>query len=110
MIKVVKYTGEKTYMYPSMKIATPEVVKRDYPAVTVFPHIIETDESEQMIYSIRNLAVARSQNNIDSELSEEEAIAKLQEIRNTPPEPVEEEPTAEERIAAALEYQNLLSM
>ena len=37
-----------------------------------------------------------------------EAIAKIEELRNTPqPEP---EPTAQERIAAALEFQNILNM
>lgn len=110
MIKVVKYTGTKTYMYPSSKLAPPEVVTADYPSILVFPHIIETDENEQIIFSIQNLSVARSQNGIDPELSEEEAIAKIQEIRNTPPVEEEPEPTPEERIAAALEYQNLLSM
>ena len=45
---------------------------------------------------------------IDSSLSEDEAIFKIEEIRNAPsPEP---EASAEERIAAALEYQNLVNM
>ncbi len=45
---------------------------------------------------------------IDSSLSEDEAIAKIEELRNAPiPEP---DPTAEERIEAALEYQNLANM
>ena len=45
--------------------------------------------------------------NIDSTLTEEEAIAKIEEIINTEPE---QEASAEERIASALEYQNLMSM
>ena len=88
MIKVTKYTGEKTYMYPNSAVATPEQVLADYPAILTFPHIIYTDEAEQTIFSIENLAAARGRYSID-------------------PEP---EPTAEERIAAAMEYQNLLSM
>ena len=45
---------------------------------------------------------------IDSSLSEDEAIARIEELRNAPiPEP---DPTAEERIEAALEYQNLANM
>lgn len=108
MIKVTKYTGEKTYMYPNSAVATPEQVLADYPAILTFPHIIYTDEAEQTIFSIENLAAARSRYEISPELSEEEAISKIEELRNTPsPEP---EPTAEERIAAAMEYQNLLSM
>lgn len=110
MIKVVKYTGEKTYMYPSSKLATPDVVVADYPSILAFPHIIETDENEQIIFAINNLSAARSRYNIDPELSEDEAIAKIQEIRNTPEVIEEPEPDAAERIAAALEYQNLLSL
>ena len=110
MIKVLKYTGDKTYMYPSGRIASPEVVKADYPAVEVYPYIIETDENEQVIFSISNLSVVRAQLEIDPELSEDEAIAKIQELRNAPPVIEEPEPDAAERIAAALEYQNLLSL
>ena len=45
---------------------------------------------------------------IDPALTEAEAISKIEELRNAPaPEP---DPTAEERIAAALEYQNLVNM
>ena len=46
---------------------------------------------------------------IDASLSESEALAKIEEIINTEPE-VDTTPSAEERIAAALEYQNLTSM
>lgn len=109
MIKVKKYTGDETYMYPSSKLATPEVVLADYPSILTFPHIIETDENEQVIYAIQNLSVARSNYEIDPELSEDEAIAKIQEIRNTPEVIEEPEPDAAERIAAALEYQNLIN-
>lgn len=109
MVKVTKYTGEKTYMYPNSAVATPEQVLVDYPAILTFPHIIETDEAEQTIFSIENLAAARSRYGIDPELSEEEAISKIEGIRNTPPE-IDNTPSAEERIAAAMEYQNLLSM
>ena len=49
----------------------------------------------------------RSLYNVDKALTEAEAIAKIEEIINTEPEV---EPSAEERIASALEYQNLMSM
>ncbi len=108
MRKVIKYEGKKTYIYPSGKLATPEQVLKDYPAILIASHIIETDENEQMFYSYQNLSAARTMYDIDSSLSEEEAILAIQDILNAPaPEP---EPTAEERIASALEYQNLLSM
>ena len=108
MIKIEKYTGEKTYMFPNGALATPEVIKNEFSAVETFPHIVETDEAGQVCFAIQNLAAIRSQMGIDSSLSEGEAIAKIEELRNAPePEP---EPDANERIAAALEYQNLLSM
>lgn len=108
MIKVEKYNNSKTYMFPSGDIATPERVEKDYPAVKYFDHIIETDEAGQVMFAIQNLAAAKSQFEIDANLSDEEAIAKIEEIRNTPPP--EPEPTAEDRIAAALEFNNLLNM
>ena len=108
MVKIEKYNSEKMYMYPSGVIATPERIKKDFPAVETFVHIIETDESGEVCFAVQNLAAVRSQMGIDPSLSEAEAIAKIEEIRNEPAQ--EAEPTAEERIAAALEYQNLLSM
>ena len=89
---IEKYDGTKTYMHPS----------------EVFTHIVETDEQGQVMFAFQNLAAVRTQMEIDPSLSEEEAIAKIEELRNTPqPEP---EPTAEDRIAAALEFQNVLNM
>lgn len=108
MKKVIKYDGTKTFMYPNGEIATPERVLQDFPAVMTFTHIIETDEQEQVCFAVQNLAAMRGVYGVDSSLTEDEAIAKIEEIINTPaPEP---EPSAEERIASALEYQNLMSM
>lgn len=108
MIKIEKYTGTKTYMFPNGELATPEIMKRTFPAVETFTHIIETDETGQVCFAVQNLSAIRSQMGIESTLTEDESIAKIEEIRNAPiPAPA---PTAEERIAAALEYQNLLSL
>lgn len=108
MIKIEKYNGSKTYMFPNGNIATPERVEKDYPAVKYFDHIVETDEAGQVMFSLQNLAAVKSQLGIDLSLSEEEAIAKIEEIRNAPqPEP---EASPEERVAAALEFNNLLNM
>lgn len=108
MIKIEKYTGTKTYMYPNGALATPEVMKQDFSAIEAFTHIIETDEAGQVCFAVQNLAAVRSQLGIDASLTEDEAIAAIEELRNAPIP--EAEPTAEERIAAALEYQNLASM
>lgn len=107
MKKIEKYLGNKTYMFPNGVLATPEVIQKKYPAVLTFAHIIETDEAGEVCFAVQNLNATRSLYNIDSSLSEEEAITKLEEIINTEPEV---EISAEERIASALEYQNLMSM
>ena len=108
MIKIEKFEGNKTYMYPNGALATAETIKKDFPAVETFTHIIETDEAGQVCFAVQNLAAVRSQMGIDPALTEAEAVSKIEELRNAPaPEP---DPTAEERIAAALEYQNLVNM
>lgn len=108
MIKIEKYDGSKTYMFPNGELATPERVKRDYPAVEAFAHIVETDEAGQVMFAIQNLAAIKSQMGIDMSINDDEAISQIEEIRNTPPP--EPEPTPEERVAAALEFQNVLNM
>lgn len=104
-----KYTGEKTYMFPSGKLGTKDAVLKSFPAALTFAHVVQTDEAGEVMFAINNLSAMRSMHNIDKTLSEADAIAALQEIINTPPA-VSVMPTAEERIAAALEYQNLMSM
>ncbi|MBE6890351.1 MAG: hypothetical protein E7485_10095 [Ruminococcaceae bacterium] len=109
MIKLEKYTGEKTYMFPNGAIATKEAVLENYPAAEVFTFVVGTDELGQVMQSMDNLSVLRGVYGIDSTLSEDEAIAAIETILNTPKEAVEEV-TAEERIAACMEYQMLTSM
>ena len=112
---IEKYDGTKTYMYPNSTIATPEVVTNDFPAWQMFPHVIVTDG--QTIYSFMSLASMRSQYDIDSSLSDDEAIAAINQKMSEPRPEVEREPTAEEitatslaSIAASMEYQNLLTL
>ena len=104
-----KYTGEKTYMFPNGALATPQAVLEQFPAALSFVHIVETDENGEVMWAFENLSAMRTLHSIDKSLSEAEAIAALQEIINTPVE-VDDTPSAEERIAAALEYQNLMAM
>lgn len=104
-----KYTGEKTYMFPNGALATPAAVLEQFPAALSFVHVVETDENGEVMWAFENLSAMRTLHGIDKSLSEAKAIAALQEIINTVPE-VDEMPSAEERIAAALEFQNLVSM
>ena len=109
-MKVVeKYTGEKTYMFPNGALATKEAVLEQFPAALAFVHYVETDEAGEVMWALQNLSAMRTMYQIDSSLSEADALTKIQEIINTEPE-VDTTPSAEERIAAALEYQNLVSM
>ena len=109
MKKVIKYTGDKTFMFPNGALGTKEAVLAQFPAALDFVHIVETDENEEVMWALENLSAMRSQMGIDSSLSEDEAIAAIEEIINTPPE-VNTDPSAEERIAAALEYQVMASL
>lgn len=94
-------------MFPNGALATPEKMLEQFPAVLTFAHIIETDEAGEVCFAVQNLNAMRSLYGVDASLTEEEAIVKIEEIINTEPE---YEPSAEERIASALEYQNLMSM
>ena len=108
MKKVEKYTGDKTYMFPNGAIATKEIVLKKFPAALTFTHFVETDENSEVMWAFQNLSAMRTLYKIESSLSEDEALAKIQEIINTPPP--EPEPSAEERMAAAMEFQNLMSL
>ena len=109
MKKILKYTGEKTFMFPNGALATKEAVLKQFPAALTFTHIVETDENEEVMWAFQNLSAMRTQMEIDPSLTEEEAIAAIQEIINTPPV-IDTTPSAEERIAAALEYQVISSL
>lgn len=109
-MKVIeKYTGEKTYMFPNGALATKETVLKQFPAALAFAHIVETDENGEVMFALQNLSAMRTFYKIDTALSEAEAIAAIQEKVNEEPV-VDDTPSAEERIASALEYQVLSSM
>ncbi len=106
MVKLVKFDGKTTYMFPSGEIATPERIRHDFPAVDYFTHVLEINGN--VCQAVMELQALRNHYNVDETLSDDEAIAAIQAIINTPPP--EPQPTPEERIAAALEFQNLLAM
>lgn len=109
MKKIELYTGNKTYMFPNGSLATKEAMLSSFPAVLTFPHIIETDEAGEVAFAVQNLSAMCSLYNIDSSLSTDEKIAKIEEIVNVELE-VDTVPTADERIAAALEAQVMMSL
>lgn len=106
MLKLEKFDGTKTYMFPNGDIATPERMRADFPAIDMFPHVLEINGD--VCQAVMNLNALRQIHTVDDGLDEAEAILAIQEVMNTPPPAPE--PIAEERIAAAMEFQNLLSM
>lgn len=107
MIKLEKFDGRKTYMFPNGAVATPEVIRNKYPAVDYFTHVFEVNGN--ILQAVMELSAFRNIHGINETLTEAEAIEELQVIINTTQE-VDNTPTTEERIAAAMEFQNLLNM
>jgi hypothetical protein len=108
-MKLKIYNGGKNYMFPNMSVATPERVRAEYSAVNNFTCVITTDDYDEVIYAIEPFGAMKSKYNIDPNLSDAEALVAIETIINTPPT-VSTDPTPEERIAAALEFQNVLAL
>lgn len=105
---IEKYTGEKVYMFPNGSIADKEAVLKSSPAALTFVHIVETDESGEVMFALQNLSAMKSIYNIPKDMPEDEAIQAIQDIVNAPaPEP---ELSVEERIASALEFQSMMML
>ena len=97
-----KYTGYKTYMFPNGGMGTPQAVKEKFPAVTAFTHVVETDESGEVMFALQNLSAMCTMHGVSQQLSENEKIAALSEILNAPDEE-ESSVSPEIRQAEALE-------
>lgn len=105
-IKLEFYEGGKTFMYPNGKIATPDVIEADFPAISLFPHVIEVNGNVlQAVLEFESFKNSRGVTQSDNML----ALQELQDIVNNPVISAVL-PSSEERIAAALEFNNLLSM
>lgn len=101
------YDKEKTYVYPNGEYAAPERVLQKFPAAAELPYIIQTDAKGKMMYSFEPLTQSRSREDIPESLTDEEAV-KLIEDRTNDRMNAPALPSAEERIAAAMEFQNLM--
>lgn len=106
MVKLVRFNSKDVYMFPNGSLATPDAIRQQFPAVDHFPHVLEVNGD--VCQAVMSLSALRQMHNIDDLLSESEAIQAIQTIINTPPP--EPEPTAEERIAASLEFQNMMML
>lgn len=108
MIKIDIFDGTKTYVAPGGDLLTPEVMGMKYGGIYNFKHMIQTDEDGEICYAVQLFSAMKNQMGIDPSLSETDAITEMETILNA--EPPVPEPTAEERMAAAMEYQNLLTL
>jgi hypothetical protein len=108
MNKLELYTGTKTYMAPAGALLDPTRLAQDFPAAGTFAHLIHTDEGGEVCYGVYNYKAYCSQHGLNPLSPPETNIPLLEEVMNAP-QP-EGEPSAEDRIAAALEYQNLANM
>lgn len=109
MKKIELYTGEKTYMFPNGEVANKAAVLAHFPAALSFKHIVETDEAGEVMFALQNLSAMKSFHGLNVGLSTEDAIKAIEAAVNTDP-PVDTTPSAEERIASALEYQILSTL
>lgn len=106
MKKVELYNREKTYYSPSGFVWTPEAVLEKHPAMFDTDYLVVTDESGEMALAFEHVGQVRSHEGIDPTLSVQDVIKEVEIIENMPPEPAA--PSAEERLASAQEYKNLM--
>jgi hypothetical protein len=105
MLKLRKFDWSTTYMFVDGTLATPAIIHQRNPAVDHFTHVLELNGD--VVQAIMALSALREIYKIDPLLTEDEAIAALEVITNTPA------PTfisAEERMAAAMEFSNLMTL
>lgn len=109
------YNNNDIYMSPVGTIMTSVEVYRDFPAAAQFDFIVETDAYSEVMIGFYSLNSMKSKYNIDDSLSKEDAVQAIEDAMNAEREAEEQSHhqqiiTPEERIAAALEYQVLMSM
>lgn len=108
MQRLELYTGDKVYIAPNGEIDTRENLLRKFPGILQIKHVILTDDAREVSFGVMALGALCAQHGVDLSLSDQEKIAALEAILNAPqPEP---EPGPKERIAAAMEFQNLMAL
>ena len=107
MIRLEKFDGTKTYMFPNGEVATPERIRADFPAVDMFAHILEINGD--VCQGVMNLNAMRNIHTVDDGLNEGEAILAIEQEINYPTV-IPQEPSPEERMASAMEFQNILAL
>ena len=108
------YNSNDTYISPSNEIMDAVAVSSHFPASSVAAFVVQTDAYNEIMYGFYNLSTMKSKYNIDPSLNNVEAVQAIEDAMNLEKQQQEEAeraaaliPTPEERIAAALEFQNL---
>ena len=110
------YDANDTYMSPSGALMDAERVAAHYPASQSFAYIVQTDASGEMMYGFYSLSAMKSKygivnsNLVQAVQAIEDAMNAEQEAQEAEAQAAAEMVTPEERIAAALELQALMSM
>lgn len=111
MIKVKLFdpSEERKYTLPNKGVYSREEILALYPAMEYEPTLYITEENTLRMSNPMYIQDMCRAYGVSTELSLNDAIIALEDIINNPPE-IEQEPTPEERIAASLELQTMLSM
>lgn len=109
LVKLYDHSDQKTYAFPNGSLATPEIISRDFPcASSGLKCVIITDASGETLFTLQTLSSLADAMGLDSTLDPDVLIKSIETQVNTLP--AASIPSPEERIAAALEYRNLLDM
>lgn len=113
MRRLTFYDNMKTYFYPDGSEAPPDRVLGMYPMVGIpeVKVVIETDVTGTIFYTQpKPLLTLADEYDLNPEkfVTDNDLLKAIEDILNAP-QP-EHEPSAEERIASALEFQNLMSL
>lgn len=98
------YNSEKSYTTKDGQIYTPEEFKRDYPAVNIEKMVVEVMGT--VIISVFSFSYLKGINGVKADIPDEQAlnlISQAEDIKKTESSPME-------RIAAALEFLEILNM
>lgn len=98
---------ESNLYWANGQLATPDEVVLKYPFAQHFPTVLEM--AGPLVAAIDSLPVLASVYNIDDALSDEDKLTEIKRIREEAATVVLE-PTAQERIAASMEFQNMLAL
>ena len=107
-IKLKKFNPDDVYMFSNGAIADADAMRANFPAIDRFVHVLEI--SGDTCTAVHSLSSLRARMDIDESLSEDDAIAAIEAIINTPQPVIDEGIDPLERLAAAIEFQNLLNM